>query len=298
MINSMFSYPSDKLGSSPERLAMNQGDGYRTMQEERWVETTYLQFTFCKHWHLTSLLFGHALLKIVQKLSSACPSNDLSLFHLLWQSLIQDAGWQSHASRGVWERMWVDIANYITLIVVALIYGTVRNNFCAIIQCDIWYHAVSTSIISIWIVIFRIVGFHGYRLLFYLQIELAVSSGASLSRLEAAPLGSGRSSLPPLLFLSFFFISSSLSLLFPLIPSPSFSSPSHIQHNSHSNRKRPSTWIWICWHANSCQEGARLVDIIMAPYYFLSVFYPYPFCSLGRRLGVKLVLFCFVCLFV
>ena len=67
--------------------------------------------------------------------------------------------------------------------------------------------------------IFRIVGFHGYRFLFYLQIELAVSSGASLSRLETAPLGSGRSPLPPLLFLSFFFISSSLSLLFPLIPS-------------------------------------------------------------------------------
>ena len=49
-----------------------------------------------------------------------------------------------------------------------------------------------------------VVGFHGYRLfyyvLFYLQIELAVSSGASLSRLETAPLGSGRSPLPPLLF--------------------------------------------------------------------------------------------------
>ena len=186
------------------------------MQEERWVETTYLRFTFCKHWHFTSSLFRHALLKIVQKLSSACPSNDLSLSHLLWQSLIQDAGWQSHASRGVWERMWVDIANYITLIVVALIYGTVRNNFCAIIQCDIWYHAVSTSIISIWIAIFQIVGFHGYRLLFYLQIELAVSSGASLSRLETAPLGSGRSSLPPLLFLSFF-----LSPLLFLFSSPS-----------------------------------------------------------------------------
>lgn len=98
---------------------------------------------------------------------------------------------------------------------------------------------------------------------------------------------SSPSSLSPLLFL---FSSPS----FP----PSFSSPSHIQHNSHSNRKRPSTWIWICWHADSCQEGARLVDIMMAPYYFLAVFYPYPFCSLGRKLGVKLVMFCFVCLFV
>ena len=77
MINSTFSYTSGKLGSSPERLAMNQGDGYRTMQEERWVETTYLRFTLCKHWHLTSLLFRHALLKIVQKLSSACPSNEV-----------------------------------------------------------------------------------------------------------------------------------------------------------------------------------------------------------------------------
>lgn len=28
---------SAKLGSSPERLAMNQGDGYRATQEERWV---------------------------------------------------------------------------------------------------------------------------------------------------------------------------------------------------------------------------------------------------------------------
>ena len=94
---------------------------------------------------------------------------------------------------------------------------------------------------------------------------------------------------------SFYLLFSFSSL--PLLPSLSFSLPSHIQHNSHSNRKRPSTWIWICWHANSCQEGARLVDIMMAPNYFLAVFYPYPFCSLGRRLGVKLVLF-LLCVFV
>ena len=67
--------------------------------------------------------------------------------------------------------------------------------------------------------IFRIVGFHGYRLLFYLQIELAVSSGASLSRLETAPLGSGRSPLPPLLLLS-------LLLLYLFLFS--FSSPSSL----------------------------------------------------------------------
>ena len=53
----------------------------------------------------------------------------LSLSYLLRHSLIlllQDANWQSHASSGVWERMWVDIASYINY-TVALIFGTVRN---------------------------------------------------------------------------------------------------------------------------------------------------------------------------
>ena len=42
----------------------------------------------------------------------------LSLSHLLWQScipLLQDADWQSHASRGVWKRVYVYIAVFIQM---------------------------------------------------------------------------------------------------------------------------------------------------------------------------------------
>ena len=92
----------------------------------------------------------------------------------------------------------------------------------------------------------------------FLSLSLAFSSSSSPS--SSSPLLSLPLSLLSLPLSLLLFSSSSPFSPHPLIYSPSFSSPSHTQHNSHSDRKRPPTWIWICWPANSCQEGARLVN--------------------------------------
>ena len=138
-----------------------------------------------------------------------------------------------------------------------------------------------------------VVGFHGYRLFYYTSCFTCRSSWQWVLE-PACPDWKqhhwDQVGVPSLLssFLSFLLLLISFSLLlsfspsspplllpfffYPLIFSPFFSSLSHTQHNSHSNRKRPSTWIWICWHANSRQKRARSVDIITVLYYFLAVF--------------------------